>query len=190
MEARLVEAPQPEHTLGGWFDAKLVARLPDAGVATFGQLLARVRNGASAGTAPGRDRRAAHQRLRRAAPGHPVLPVAARRHAAQPVGRQLPVRQADIWRARRVRGARGATACPPALDGPACLNRAPARHAVLATNLQVVHPWIAICGARGEAPHAHAGAQPNGCCRGRSPLMARRCRRRTRGTNSCAANKL
>ncbi|WP_230939290.1 phage integrase family protein [Burkholderia vietnamiensis] len=113
MEARLVEAPQPEHTLGGWFDAKLVARLPDAGVATFGQLLARVRNGASAGTAPGRDRRAAHQRLRRAAPGHPVLPVAARRHAAQPVGRQLPVRQADIWRARRVRGARGATACPP-----------------------------------------------------------------------------
>ncbi|MBR8049155.1 hypothetical protein KDW62_28785 [Burkholderia multivorans] len=43
---------------------------------------------------------------------------------------------------------------PAALDGSAGLNRAPvpSRHADRATNLQAVHPWIAICSARSEAP--------------------------------------
>ncbi len=40
MEASLVEALQLEHTLEGWFDARLVERLAAAGVATFAQLLA------------------------------------------------------------------------------------------------------------------------------------------------------
>ncbi|VWC73648.1 integrase family protein [Burkholderia aenigmatica] len=40
MEACLVEAPQLEHTLEGWFDARLLERLAAAGVATFAQLLA------------------------------------------------------------------------------------------------------------------------------------------------------
>ncbi|WP_236862150.1 phage integrase family protein [Burkholderia pseudomallei] len=40
MEASLVEAPQPEHTLNGWFDAKLVVRLAATGVTTFAELLA------------------------------------------------------------------------------------------------------------------------------------------------------
>ena len=43
MEASLVEAPQPEHTLDGWFDARLVARLAAAGVTTFAELLALMR---------------------------------------------------------------------------------------------------------------------------------------------------
>ncbi|WP_231130894.1 phage integrase family protein [Burkholderia vietnamiensis] len=43
MEASLVEAPQPEHTLGGWFDVRLVARLAAAGITTFAELLALMR---------------------------------------------------------------------------------------------------------------------------------------------------
>ncbi|ABO59118.1 hypothetical protein Bcep1808_6212 [Burkholderia vietnamiensis G4] len=74
--------------------------------------------------------------------------------------------QTDIWRARRRRGARGAAAYPAALDGSAGLNRAPApsRHAERATNLQAVHPWIAICDARSEA-------HPRACWRAAERLL-------------------
>ncbi|WP_338084189.1 phage integrase family protein [Burkholderia diffusa] len=41
--ARLVEAPQPEHMLDDWFDAKLVARLAAASATTFAELLALIR---------------------------------------------------------------------------------------------------------------------------------------------------
>ncbi|MCA8394985.1 phage integrase family protein [Burkholderia vietnamiensis] len=43
MEGNLVEAPQPEHALDGWFDAKVVARLAAAGVTTFAELPALMR---------------------------------------------------------------------------------------------------------------------------------------------------
>lgn len=43
MEASLVEAPQPEHTLDGWFDACVVARLAAVGATTFFDLLAPTR---------------------------------------------------------------------------------------------------------------------------------------------------
>ncbi|WP_367889610.1 phage integrase family protein [Burkholderia ubonensis] len=43
MEASLVAAPQLGHTLDGWFDAKLVARLSAAGISTFADLLAQCR---------------------------------------------------------------------------------------------------------------------------------------------------
>lgn len=182
------------------FARRLVRRalapwLAAAGVATFADRFALIRGRRRRYRVvprPGGASRTATERLRHAAPRHARAPVAARRHAAPGFGRQPPVLQADIWRARRRRGARGAAAYPAALDGSAGLNRAPAPscHAERATNLQGVHPWIAICGARSEAPLARAGAQSDGCCRGRSPLMARRCRRCTRGTNSCAANKL
>ncbi|HEP6433172.1 TPA: hypothetical protein ACT5B2_007124 [Burkholderia cenocepacia] len=35
MEASLVEATRPEHTIDGWFDTKRVARLAAACIATF-----------------------------------------------------------------------------------------------------------------------------------------------------------
>ncbi|KVM88362.1 hypothetical protein [Burkholderia stagnalis] len=38
LEASLVEAPHPAHTLDGWFDAKRVSQLAAAGIATFEQL--------------------------------------------------------------------------------------------------------------------------------------------------------
>ncbi|KVD05534.1 hypothetical protein WI77_27045 [Burkholderia ubonensis] len=43
LEASVVDAPQLEHTLDGWFDAKRVARLAAAGVANFAELLAPIR---------------------------------------------------------------------------------------------------------------------------------------------------
>ncbi|WP_244127977.1 phage integrase family protein [Burkholderia gladioli] len=43
MEAALVEAPRPDHALGGWFAPYLVTRLAEAGVATFAQLLGLIR---------------------------------------------------------------------------------------------------------------------------------------------------
>ncbi|WP_244100427.1 phage integrase family protein [Burkholderia ambifaria] len=48
MEASLVEAPQLERTLDGWFDARLVARLEAAGITTFAKLLAHLRERSSA----------------------------------------------------------------------------------------------------------------------------------------------
>ncbi|RQS03211.1 integrase [Burkholderia sp. Bp9002] len=156
MEASLVEAPQPEHTLDGWLDAKLVARLAAAGVTTFAELLALMR--------------ARRQRWYRAVPRlgaigaqrltdfiaqHPeslgylsplaVTPrrqLAAGHSALQPVPGAL----ADAVPLEALR-------VPAALDGSAGLNRAPvpAHQAELATDLQAVHAWIATRGARSEA---------------------------------------
>lgn len=156
MEASLVEAPQLEHTLDGWFDARLVARLAAAGVDTFAQLLALMR--------------ARRQRWYRAVPRlgaigaqrvsdfiaqHPdtlgylsplaVTPrrqLAAGHPALQPVAGAL----ADVVPLEALR-------VPAALDGSAGLNRAPvpAHQAELNTDLQAVHAWIAIRGARSDA---------------------------------------
>lgn len=156
MEASLVEAPQPEHTLDGWFDARVVARLAAAGVTTFSELLALMR--------------ARRQRWYRAVPRlgkvgaqrisdflaqHPdtlgylsplaVTPrrqLAAGHPALQPVAGAL----ADVVPLEALR-------VPAALDGSAGLNRAPvpAHQAELNTDLQAVHAWIATRGARSEA---------------------------------------
>ncbi|CAG9243164.1 Integrase [Burkholderia diffusa] len=156
MEASLVEAPQLEHTLDGWFDARLVARLAAAGVDTFAQLLALMR--------------ARRQRWYRAVPRlgkigaqriadfvaqHPdtlgylsplaVTPrrqLAAGHPALQPVSGAL----ADVVPLEALR-------VPAGLDGSAGLNRAPvpAHQAELNTDLQAVHAWIAIRGARSDA---------------------------------------
>ncbi|WP_175914687.1 phage integrase family protein [Burkholderia metallica] len=156
MEASLVEAPQPEHALDGWFDAKLVARLATAGVATFAELLALMR--------------ARRQRWYRAVPRlgaigaqrisdflaqHPdtlgylsPLAVTPRRQlvAGHPALQPVPGAQADVVPLEALR-------VPAALDGSAGLNRAPvpAHQAELNTDLQAVHAWIATRGARSEA---------------------------------------
>ncbi|WP_420213436.1 phage integrase family protein (plasmid) [Burkholderia aenigmatica] len=156
MEASLVEAPQLDHMLDGWFDARLVARLADAGVATFAQLLALMR--------------ARRQRWYRAVPRlgkvgaqrltdfllqHPdtlgylsPLAVTPRRQlaAGHPVLQPVPGALADVVPLEALR-------VPAALDGSAGLNRAPvpAHQAELNTDLQAVHAWIATRGARSEA---------------------------------------
>ncbi|KVD85831.1 integrase [Burkholderia ubonensis] len=156
MEASLVEAPQPEHTLDGWFDAKLVARLAAAGIATFAALLALIR--------------ARRRRWYRAVPRlgaigaqrvtdfvaqHPdtlgylsPLAVTPRRQlaAGHPALQPVAGAGADVVPLEALR-------VPAALDGSAGLNRAPvpAHQAELATDLQAVHAWIAIRGARSEA---------------------------------------
>ena len=156
MEASLVEAPQPAHTLDGWFDAKLVARLAAAGVATFAELLALIR--------------ARRRRWYRAVPRlgaigaqrvtdfvaqHPdtlgylsPLAVTPRRQlaAGHPALQPVAGAGADVVPLEALR-------VPAALDGSAGLNRAPvpAHQAEPATDLQAVHAWIAIRGARSEA---------------------------------------
>ncbi|KWD73793.1 site-specific integrase [Burkholderia ubonensis] len=156
MEASLVEAPQPEHALDGWFDAKLVARLAAAGVDTFAQLLALMR--------------ARRQRWYRAVPRlgaigaqrvsdflaqHPdtlgylsPLAVTPRRQlaAGHPALQPIPGAFADVVPLEALR-------VPAGLDGSAGLNRAPvpAHQAELNTDLQAVHAWIAIRGARSDA---------------------------------------
>ncbi|WP_230955346.1 phage integrase family protein [Burkholderia vietnamiensis] len=188
MEASLVEAPQPEHTLDGWFDVRLVARLAAAGITTFAELLAlmRVRRQRWYRAVP-RVSAIGAQRISDFIAQHPdtlgylsPLAVTPRRQlvAGHPALQPVPGAPADVVPLEALR-------VPAALDGSAGLNRAPvpAHQAELNIDLKAVHAWIATRGVR-------TGAQPNGCCRGRSPLMARRCRRCTRGTNSCAANKL
>jgi site-specific recombinase XerD len=156
MEASLVEAPQPEHTLDGWFDARLVARLAAAGITTFAELLALMR--------------ARRQRWYRAVPRlgaigaqrisdfiaqHPdtlgylsPLAVTPRRQlvAGHPALQPVPGAPADVVPLEALR-------VPAALDGSAGLNRAPvpAHQAELNTDLQAVHAWIATRGARSEA---------------------------------------
>ncbi|ALX44729.1 integrase (plasmid) [Burkholderia humptydooensis] len=156
MEASLVEAPQPTHTLDGWFDAKLVARLAAVGITTFAELLALIharrrrwyravpRLGAI-GAQRVTDFVAQHPDTlgylsplavtprRQLAPSHPAL---------QPVAGA----GADVVPLEALR-------VPAALDGSAGLNRAPvpAHQAELNTDLQAVHAWISIRGARSEA---------------------------------------
>ncbi|KVN49359.1 phage integrase family protein [Burkholderia ubonensis] len=156
MEASLVEAPQPEHALDGWFDARVVARLAAAGVATFAGLLAQMR--------------ARRQRWYRAVPRlgkvgaqrisdfiaqHPdtlgylsPLAVTPRRQlaAGHPALQPVPGALADVAPLEALR-------VPAGLDGSAGLNRAPvpAHQAELNTDLQAVHAWIAIRGARSDA---------------------------------------
>ncbi|WP_431229157.1 phage integrase family protein [Burkholderia contaminans] len=156
MEASLVEAPQIEHALDGWFDAKLVARLAAAGVATFAQLLAlmRARRQRWYNAVP-RLGKVGAQRIADFIAQHPdtlgylsplaVTPrrqLAAGHPALQPVPRAL----ADVVPLEALR-------VPAALDGSAGLNRAPvpAHQAELNTDLQAVHAWIETRGARSEA---------------------------------------
>lgn len=156
LEASLVEAPQLEHALDGWFDARLVARLVAAGVTTFAELLALIR--------------ARRQRWYRAVPRlgaigaqrigdfiaqHPEtlgylspLALTPRRQlvAGHPALQPVPGAPADVVPLEALR-------VPAALDGSTGLNRAPlpAHQAELHTDLQAVHAWIAIRGARSDA---------------------------------------
>ena len=153
MEKSLVEAPQPEHTLAGWFAPQVVERLGAAGVATLADLLGLVRTrrqrwyravprlGATgaqritgfltrhAGTLGYLSPLAVTPR-RQFAPGHPALrPV-----PGAPVG-VVPLEALHV---------------PAALDGSQGLNRAPvpAHQAAMNTDLDAVNAWIEIRGAR------------------------------------------
>ncbi|RQT22119.1 integrase [Burkholderia contaminans] len=156
MEASLVEAPQLEHTLEGWFDARLVARLAAAGVTTFAQLLAlmRARRQRWYNAVP-RLGKIGAQRLTDFIAQHPdtlgylsPLAVTPRRQlaAGHPALQPVPGALADVVPLEALR-------VPAALDGSAGLNRAPvpAHQAELNIDLQAVHAWIATRGARSEA---------------------------------------
>ncbi|WP_232427477.1 phage integrase family protein [Burkholderia ubonensis] len=156
MEATLVEAPQPSHALDGWFDAKLVARLAAAGVATFAELLALIRARRLRWyRAVPRLGAIGAQRITDFLAQHPdtlgylsPLAVTPRRQlaAGHPALQPVAGAGADVVPLEALR-------VPAALDGSAGLNRAPvpAHKAELATDLQAVHAWIAIRGARSEA---------------------------------------
>ncbi|AWV05606.1 integrase (plasmid) [Burkholderia sp. JP2-270] len=156
MEASLVEAPQLEHTLDGWFDARLVARLAAAGVANFGQLLQlmRARRQRWYSAVP-RLGKIGAQRITDFIAQHPdtlgylsPLAVTPRRQmvAGHPALQPVPGAGADVVPLEALR-------VPAGLDGSAGLNRAPvpAHQAELNTDLQAVHAWIAARGARSEA---------------------------------------
>ena len=156
MEASLVEAPQPEHTLDGWFDARVVARLAAAGVTTFAELLAlmRARRQRWYNAVP-RLGKVGAQRLTDFIAQHPdtlgylsPLAVMPRRQlaAGHPALQPVPGAFADVVPLEALR-------VPTGLDGSAGLNRAPvpAHQAELNTDLQAVHAWIATRGARSEA---------------------------------------
>ncbi|WP_175905992.1 phage integrase family protein [Burkholderia seminalis] len=156
MEASLVEAPQPEHTLDGWFDARVVARLAAAGVTTFAELLAlmRARRQRWYSAVP-RLGKVGAQRLTDFITQHPdtlgylsPLAVTPRRQlaAGHPALQAVPGAMADVVPLEALR-------VPAGLDGSAGLNRAPvpAHQAELNTDLQAVHAWIATRGARSEA---------------------------------------
>ncbi|WP_254223024.1 phage integrase family protein [Burkholderia multivorans] len=156
MEASLVEAPQLEHTLDGWFDARLVARLAAAGVDTFAQLLALMRTRRQRWyRAVPRLGAIGAQRIADFVAQHPdtlgylsPLAVTPRRQlaAGHPALQRVASGPADVVPLE-------ALAVPAALDGSAGLNRAPvpAHQAELNTDLQAVHAWIATRGARSEA---------------------------------------
>lgn len=156
MEASLVEAPQLEHTLDGWFDAKLVARLGAAGVATFAQLLALMRARRQRWyCAVPRLGAIGAQRIAEFLAQYPdtlgylsPLAITPRRQlpAGHPALRPLPGALADVVPLEALR-------VPAALDGSAGLNRAPvpAHQAELNTDLQAINAWIATRGARSEA---------------------------------------
>ncbi|KUZ80153.1 phage integrase family protein [Burkholderia ubonensis] len=156
MEASLVEAPQPEHTLDGWFGARVVARLAAAGVTTFSELLAlmRARRQRWYRTVP-RLGKVGAQRLSDFIAQHPdtlgylsPLAVTPRRQlaAGHPALQPVPGALADVVPLEALR-------VPAGLDGSAGLNRAPvpAHQAELNTDLRAVHAWIATRGARSEA---------------------------------------
>ncbi|KVN19065.1 MULTISPECIES: phage integrase family protein [unclassified Burkholderia] len=156
MEASLVEAPQPTHTLDGWFDAKRVARLAATGVTTFAELLAliRARRLRWYRVVP-RLGAIGAQRIIDFVAQHPdtlgylsPLAVTPRRQlaAGHPALQPVPGAGADVVPLEALR-------VPAALDGSAGLNRAPvpAHQAELNTDLQAVHAWISIRGARSDA---------------------------------------
>ncbi|WP_279609635.1 phage integrase family protein [Burkholderia gladioli] len=144
MEAALVEAPRPDRTLEGWFDAAVVARLAAVGITTFDELLALIRR--------------RRQRWYTAVPR--LGATGARRitdfidQYASTLGylsrlalvprRQLVADDAALQPIARV-GADvvplEALRVPAALDGSAGLNRAPvpARQAEMNTDLQAVN---------------------------------------------------
>ncbi len=156
MEASLVEAPQPEHTLDGWFDARLVARLAAAGVTSFAELLALMHARRQRWyCAVPRLGKIGAQRITDFIAQHPdtlgylsPLAITPRRQlaAGHPALQPVPGALADVVPLEALR-------VPAALDGSAGLNRAPvpAHQAELNTDLQAVHAWIATRGARSEA---------------------------------------
>ncbi|WP_333994528.1 phage integrase family protein [Burkholderia orbicola] len=157
MEASLVEAPQPEHALDGWFDARLVARLAAAGVATFAELLALMR--------------ARRQRWYRAVPRLGAI-------GAQRISDFLaqypdtPGAPADVVPLEALRG-------PAALDGSAGLNCAPvpAHQAELDPTCRRCTRGSRRAARAAKRPAARTDAKPSGCCYGRSWSRASRCRR-------------
>ncbi|MBU9336829.1 phage integrase family protein [Burkholderia multivorans] len=156
MEASLVEAPRPDHTLDGWFDSRVVARLEAAGITTFAELLALMRTRRQRWyRAVPRLGAIGAQRITDFIEQHPdtlgylsPLAVTPRRHFApgHPALQPLPGAAADVAPLEALR-------VPAALDGSAGLNRAPvpAHQAELNTDLQAVHAWIATRGARSDA---------------------------------------
>ncbi|WP_419761809.1 MULTISPECIES: phage integrase family protein [Burkholderia cepacia complex] len=154
MEASLVETPQLDHTLDGWFDARLVARLAAARVATFAELLALIRARRLRWyRAVPRLGAIGAQRITEFISQHPdtlgdlsPLAVTPRRQLAVGHPALQPVPGAGVVPLEALR-------VPAGLDGSAGLNRAPvpAHQAELGTDLQAVHAWIAIRGARSEA---------------------------------------
>lgn len=155
MEAALVEAPRPDHTLDSWLEPATAARLAAVSIMTFADLLALIRRRRQRWyTAVPRLGATGAQRIAAFIDTHASslgslspLAVTPRRqvpagHAAlQPLARA----GADVVPIEALR-------VPAALDGSAGLNRAPvpAHQAELNTDLQAIRAWIEIRGARSE----------------------------------------
>nr|WP_186183709.1 phage integrase family protein [Burkholderia gladioli] len=156
MEAVLVEAPRPDHALEGWFSPFLVARLAEAGVATFEQLLGLIRRRRQRWYtavprlgAVGAERIVAFVDQHAESLGYlSPLAMTPRRQlpAGHPALRPVARAPADVAPLEALR-------VPAELDGSAGLNRAPvpAHQAELNTDLQAVRAWIEVRGARSEA---------------------------------------
>ncbi|MDN7728259.1 phage integrase family protein [Burkholderia gladioli] len=147
MEAALVEAPRPDHELEGWFAPFLVARLAEAGVTTFAQLLGLIRR---------RRQRWYTAVPRLGAVGAERIVAFVDQHAdslgylsplAMTPRRQLPVGHPalqPVARAPADVAPLEALRVPAEFDGSTGLNRAPvpAHQAELNTDLQAVRAWI------------------------------------------------
>ncbi len=155
MEAALVEAPRPDHTLDGWLEPAVVARLAAVDVATFEDLLQLIRRRRQRWfTAVPRLGATGAERIAAFIDQHASSLGSLSRLAITP-RRQLPAGHPALQPPSRA-GADvvplEALRVPAALDGSAGLNRAPvpAHQAELNTDLQAIHAWIAIRGARSE----------------------------------------
>ena len=155
MERALAEDPAPEHPVDGWFEPAVASRLLAAGLVTLADLLSLIQRrrqrwyAAVPRLGPKGAQRitdwldlhagSLHVFLsplaviprRQLAPGHPAL--------------TRPAVVADVAPLE-------ALVVPGELDGSQGLNRAPPpkHQAALATDLDAIHAWIAIRGARSE----------------------------------------
>ncbi|WP_254226698.1 phage integrase family protein [Burkholderia glumae] len=185
MEAAVVEAPRPDHTLEGWFDAAVVARLAAVGITTFDALLALIRRRRqrwyTAVPRLGPRRRGASPTSSTSTPARSARcrgSRSCRAGSSRPATRPL----RPLARGRRSGAARGTAraGCARRLGGPE--PRARAHQAEMNTDLQAVNAWIAIRGARSAGRSRPTGARPSGCCCGPSSPRASRSRRSTRST--------